>query len=121
MKRITSWAVRELAVGLTVLWAGAVGVEGQTNLELSVQLYAGLTIAGAVGSVCSMQCATNPAQDGVWEFLFWCGQSATRVHGVCVTAKSSLVKGPVGLAKRFEQPLDVMGNAWRHGEIVRNS
>jgi formylglycine-generating enzyme required for sulfatase activity len=41
----------------------------QTNLALGVQLYAGLSITGAVGTACQVQYVTNLAQTNAWLML----------------------------------------------------
>jgi formylglycine-generating enzyme required for sulfatase activity len=51
-----------LAVLCWALWAVAPRVSGQTPAELDLQLYAGLTITGAVGTVYSVEYVTDLAQ-----------------------------------------------------------
>lgn len=48
---------------------GIAGAQGQTNLGQSLQLYAGLTITGQVGTVCAIQTVTNLAETNNWVTL----------------------------------------------------
>jgi formylglycine-generating enzyme required for sulfatase activity len=56
-----------LALGLAVVFSRTNVVFGQTQPALGIQLYPGLTITGAVGSVYSIQETTNVAQSGGWD------------------------------------------------------
>jgi formylglycine-generating enzyme required for sulfatase activity len=59
-----------LAFAIAVaLGLAAPRVPAQTNLALGVQLYAGLSITGAVGTSCQIQYATNLAQTNAWRPL----------------------------------------------------
>ena len=50
-----------LAVGLIVEWSVDPGASAQTPAALNIQVYAGLTITGAVGTVYSIDYVTNLA------------------------------------------------------------
>jgi formylglycine-generating enzyme required for sulfatase activity len=51
------------------LVVGVAGAQGQTNLGLSLQMYAGLNITGQVGTACTIQSVTNLAQTSGWVTL----------------------------------------------------
>src|SRR5512136_1537275 len=62
MKARFSNLVRFLTIPFLAVWAVAPGASAQTPAGLDIQLYAGLTITGAVGTVYSIECVTDLAQ-----------------------------------------------------------
>jgi hypothetical protein len=62
VKTRSSKPVRFLSVLCCGLWAVAPGASAQTSAGLDLQLYAGLTITGAVGTVYSVEYVTDLAQ-----------------------------------------------------------
>jgi formylglycine-generating enzyme required for sulfatase activity len=66
MKTIFSKTIRCLFVFGAVLCIATPCGLAQTNLALGVQLYAGLSITGAVGANCQIQYITNLTQTNAW-------------------------------------------------------
>jgi len=69
MKTRSSKQLRSLAVLCGAIWALGPLASAQTPPVLNLQLYAGLTITGAVGSVYSVEYVTDLAQTNSWRCL----------------------------------------------------
>src|ERR1039457_3629386 len=66
MKTSFSESLRLLSTFCVALWLVTPCGLAQTNLALGVQLYAGLSITGAVSTACEVQYVTNLAQTNSW-------------------------------------------------------
>src|SRR6266567_9264236 len=111
MKTRSSENVRFLCVLCSAVWAVGPQALAQTPPRLGLQLYAGLSITGAVGSVYQIQYVTDLAQTNSWrclEFLqlpvspyLWADKSAPATgkrfyRAVAFAAPTNLVFIPPG-------------------------
>jgi len=69
MKTRFSKPVRFLSTLVLVLWAAGPRADAQTPAQLAIQIYAGLTITGAVGTVHSIEYVTDLARTNAWRCL----------------------------------------------------
>src|SRR5437763_2330771 len=69
MKTRFSKHVRSLSIVCWAALAGALRTPAQTPPTLNLQLYAGLSITGAVGTVYSVEYVTDLAQTNSWRCL----------------------------------------------------
>ena len=69
MTTASSSSLRLLVPLWVALWLVIPCGLAQTNLDLGVQFYAGLSITGSVGTACQVQYVTNLAQTNAWAAL----------------------------------------------------
>jgi formylglycine-generating enzyme required for sulfatase activity len=105
MKTLFSRPVPFLCVICLPVWAVTLQAPAQTSGELDIQLYAGLTITGAVGTVYSIEYSTDLTRTNAWRSLaflelpvtnyLWTDNSAPangqRFYRAVATAPTNLV------------------------------
>jgi formylglycine-generating enzyme required for sulfatase activity len=111
MKTLFSKAIRFLSALELVVWATGAAAGAQTSAQLAIQMYAGLSITGTVGTVYSVEYVTDLAQTNAWrclEFLqlpaspyLWADKSVPATgrrfyRAVAFTAPTNMVFIPPG-------------------------
>src|SRR5437763_16229929 len=89
MKTRFSKHVRSLSIVCWAALAGALRTPAQTPPGLNLQLYAGLNITGAVGTVYSIEYVTDLAQTNSWRCLEFLRPPATPYLWVDKSAPST--------------------------------